>query len=151
VTQRGVLILGRFGSGGLELLQSIALKLRELSYLPIIFDFDRPEGRDYTETVKTLVGLSRFVIVDLSGPSVPQELYAVVPHFDVPFIPIIKKGKPVYSMFVDLLKYPWVLQPPLEFASRDELIELIPSKIIVSAEERYKERQILLDRIFRRG
>ena len=35
--------------------------------------------------MKTLVGLSRFVIVDLSGPSVPQELYATVPHFKVPF------------------------------------------------------------------
>ena len=111
---------------------------QELSYLPIIFDFDRPEGRDYTERVKTLVGLSRFVIVELSGPSVPQKLSAVVPHFDVPIIPIIEKGKPVYSMFVDLLKYPWVLQPPLEFTNRDELIELIPSKIIVSAKKSTK-------------
>jgi len=79
ITERGVLILGRFGGGGLELLQSLATKLRESKYQPFIF-FDRPADRNYTETVKTLVGLSRFVIVDLSGPSVPQELYATVPH-----------------------------------------------------------------------
>ena len=79
-----------------------------------------------------------------------KNLYVVVPHFDVPIIPIIEKGKLVYSMFIDLLKYPWVLQPPLEFTNRDELIELISSKIIVSAEEKYKERQILLDRISHR-
>jgi len=68
----------------------------------MIFDFDRPENRDYTETVKTLIGLSSFVIVDLSGPSVPQELYATVPHFDIPFIPIIQRGRNACSMFHDL-------------------------------------------------
>ena len=40
VTQRGVLILGRFSGGGLEVLQAVAQKLREERYLPIIFDFD---------------------------------------------------------------------------------------------------------------
>ena len=79
VTERGVLLLGRFGGGGLEVLQAVAARLREAKYLPIIFDFDRPQDRNYTETVKTLVGLSRFIIADLSGPSVPQELYATVP------------------------------------------------------------------------
>src|SRR2546421_249509 len=50
VTERGVLILGRFGGGGLEMLQAIAAKLREENYLPIIFDFERPQDHDYTET-----------------------------------------------------------------------------------------------------
>jgi hypothetical protein len=44
----GVLILGRFGGGGLEVLESIAGKLRETDYLPLIFNFERPAGRDYT-------------------------------------------------------------------------------------------------------
>src|SRR5262249_55424365 len=92
VTQRGVLILGRFGGGGLDLLQAIAAHLRTKDYLPMIFDFEGPSDRNYTETVKTLVGLSRFVIVDLSGPSVPQELYATVPHFKIPFAPIFQAG-----------------------------------------------------------
>src|SRR5262249_22084235 len=83
VAERGVLLLGRFGGGGLEVLRAVAAELRKAKYLPIIFDFDRPRDRNYTETVKTLVGLSRFVIVDMSGPSVPQELYATVPHFKI--------------------------------------------------------------------
>ena len=111
VTQRGVLILGRFGEGGLELLNAIADKLREMTYLPIIFDFDRPDDRDYTETVKTLVGLARFVIVELSGPSVPQELEATVKDFKIPFVPILRKGSKPHGMFPDLLEYPWVLSP----------------------------------------
>ena len=130
------------------MLQAVAQKLREENYLPIIFDFDRPDDRDYTETVKTLVGLSRFVIVDLSGPSVAQELYATVPHFDIPFVPIVDAAKKPYSMVIDLFKYPWFLPPIIEFESKEALVDVIPSKIISPAEERHKERQALLDGIF---
>lgn len=101
VTEKGVLILGRFGDGGLEVLQAIAEKLRELGYLPMLFDFERPDSRNYTETVKTMAGLSRFIIADLSGPSVPKELDATIPHFKVPFVPIIEKGRKIYTMFAD--------------------------------------------------
>src|SRR5262245_25105444 len=149
VTERGVLILGRFGGGGLEVLQSVAIKLREERYLPIIFDFDRPTDRNYTETVKTLVGLSRFVIVDLSGPSVPQELYATVPHFKIPFVPLLEDARRLYAMSVDIFEYPWVVRPPVSFHSIDDLKEKIPGSIIAPAEKKFKERQALLDQVFR--
>jgi len=148
VMEKGVLILGRFGGGGLEVLRSIAAKLKEMNYIPIIFDFKRPKGRNYTEIVKTLAGLSRFVIVDLSGPSVPQELYATVPHYRIPFVPIIEKGRREYSMFVDLLERDNVLKPIVEFASTDELIKMLPEKIIDPAEEKHRERQALLEQLF---
>jgi hypothetical protein len=148
VTARGVLILGRFGGGGLGVLQSIATKLREEKYLPIIFDFDRPTDRNYTETVKSLVSLSRFVIVDLSGPSVPQELYVTVPHFKIPFVPILEDGRQRYAMSIDILKYPWVVRPPVYFKSIEDLIEKIPENIITPAEEKLKKRQALLDQLF---
>ncbi len=44
ITARGVLILGRFGGGGLEVLQSGGATLRGEGYLPILFDFERPAG-----------------------------------------------------------------------------------------------------------
>ncbi len=150
VTERGVLLLGRFGGGGLEVLQAVAARLREENYLPIIFDFERPHDRDYTETVKTLAGLSRFIIADLSGPSVPQELYATVPHFKIPFVPILETGRKQFAMAVDLLEYPWVIRPPVTFASTEELLSLVPSKIIAPAEEKHQARQQLLDELFRR-
>ncbi len=149
VTKKGVLILGRFGGGGLQVLQAIADKLRAWSYLPIIFDFERPQDHDYTETVKTLIGLVRFVVVDLSGPSVPQELYATVPHFDVPFVPIIEKGRKSYAMFIDLLKYDWVLRPPLEFTTVEELLARMPAEVIAPAEEKHQARQKLMDEVFK--
>jgi uncharacterized protein YjbI with pentapeptide repeats len=148
VTERGVLLLGRFGGGGLEVLQAVAEKLRAEKYLPIIFDFERPQDRNYTETVKTLAGLSRFIIADLSGPSVPQELYATVPHFKLPFVPILEAGRKQFAMAIDLLEYPWVIRPPVVFASTDELVSLVPSKIIAPAEEKHQARQQLLDELF---
>jgi hypothetical protein len=151
ITERGVLLLGRFGGGGLEVLQAVAAKLREDQYLPIIFDFERPQDRNYTETVKTLAGLSRFIIADLSGPSVPQELYATVPHFKIPFVPILEAGRKPFAMALDLLEYPWVVRPPVVFTSTDELLTLVPTKIIAPAEEKHQARQQLLEELFRRA
>ena len=148
ITNKGVLILGRFGGGGLEVLQSIAEKLREMKYLPIIFDFERPDQTDYTETIKILAGLSRFVIVDLSGPSVPQELGATVPHFAIPFVPIIEKGRRPYSMFTDLLMYDWILKPMVKFTSKEHLLKILFSAIISPAEDKLRKRQKLLNQLF---
>src|SRR5262249_33331571 len=114
VTRRGVLILGRFQEGGLTLLQAVAAWLRRPEnggYLPLLFDFPRPESKTYTDTIKTLVGLARFVIVDLSGPSVPQEITATVDLYEIPFAPIIEKERKEWSMFRDFLVKDRVLEP----------------------------------------
>ncbi len=151
VTERGVLLLGRFSGGGLEVLQAIATKLREESYLPIIFDFERPQDRNYTETIKTLTGLARFVIADLSGPSVPLELYATIPHFKIPFVPIIEANRKPFAMSLDLLEYPWVVRPPVTFATIEELLEQLPAKVIAPAEEKHQARQKLLEELFNKA
>lgn len=148
LTSKVVLILGRFGGGGLELLRALGEGLREGGYLPMIFEFTRPQDRTYTETVRTLAGLARFVVVDLSGPSVPQELYATVPHLKIPFVPILEKGKRPYSMFADLLEYEWVLKPVVEFESTADLLLMLPDKIISPAEKRVETRQAKLKEIF---
>jgi hypothetical protein len=116
--------------------------------LPIIFDFARPQDRNYTETLKTLAGLARFIIADLSGPPSPQEPYATVPHFKIPFVPIIETGRKQFAMALDILEYPWVVRPPVIFASLDELVSLVPSQIITPAAEKHRARQRLLDELF---
>ncbi len=148
VTKRGVLILGRFSGGGLENLKTIASKLRKFKYLPIIFDFNRPKSRNFTEVIITLTGLSRFVIVDLSGPSVPQELYATVPHFKIPFVPIIEKKTKPFSTFQDFLEIPWVLKPIIRYKNINHLLDILPRRIIEPAERKLKQRLKLLDKIF---
>jgi len=142
LTEKIVLILGRFGGGGLELLQSLGEGLRkEGGYLPMIFEFTRPQDRTYTETVLTLAGLAQFVVVDLSGPSVPQELYATVPHLEIPFVPVLEKGSRPYSMFADLLRKEWVLKPIVEFESKEDLLLKLPDEIIGPAKKRVETRR----------
>jgi hypothetical protein len=148
VTERGVLLLGRFGGGGIEMLRALADQLRERGYLPMIFDFPRDPNRNYTETIKTLVGLSRFVVVDLSGPSVPQELYSTVPHFKIPFVPILERGRHHWSMFKDILEYDWVLKPIVQFENQEALQRMLDDTIVKPAEACVARRQRLLQEIF---
>jgi hypothetical protein len=94
VGKKGVLLLGRFTEGRLAVLERLRDELRKRGYLPIVFNFDKPETKTFTETIRVLAGLSRFVIADVTDPqSVPAELQAVVPTVMVPFLPIIEKGK----------------------------------------------------------
>ena len=97
---KGILLLGQFREGGLERLYKLHDWLKEKNYMPMIFDFDRPVSMDYTETVITMAGLSKIIIADLSGGSVPQELHATLTNFQKPIIAYSRTG--AYSMFKDL-------------------------------------------------
>jgi hypothetical protein len=55
----------------------------------------------------------------------------------------------LFSGGVDTSEYPWVVKPPVSFNSVEDLIEKIPGRIITPAEEKLKERQALLDQLFR--
>ena len=44
-------------------------------------------------------------------------------------------------MVADLFEYPWFLAPVIQFGTMEELIDLMPSKIISPAEERHKENK----------
>jgi hypothetical protein len=68
LTSKSVLILGRFTDSNRKIvLDTLRDKLREYNLLPIVFDFDRPIDKDYTETVQILAGLSLFTIVDITS------------------------------------------------------------------------------------
>jgi uncharacterized protein YjbI with pentapeptide repeats len=112
ITSKAVLILGRFTPGERkDILIAMKEKLRQMNFLPIVFDFEKPTNRDFTETLMTLTGMSLFVIADITNPkSSPLELQATVPNYMVPFVPILHEGETPFSMFADLQnKYGWVL------------------------------------------
>jgi hypothetical protein len=153
VTRRGVLILGRFEDGGLALLQAVAAWLRKPEnggYLPLLFDFPRPDSKTYTETIRTMVGLARFVIVELSGPSVPQEITASVDLYQIPFVPILEENRKEWSMFQEFLVKERVLEI-VRFTDQDHLLELLAKEVIAPAERLVEERQKRLDKIFGRS
>ena len=94
IGKRGVLPLGRFTEGRIAVLERLRDKLREVGYVPMVFNFDKPETKDFTETVRLLANLSHFVIVDITNPrSTPLELQAAVPDYMVPFAPSFRRGK----------------------------------------------------------
>jgi uncharacterized protein YjbI with pentapeptide repeats len=81
ITTKVVLILGRFTPERKEVLDFLRERLRERNWVPIIFDFEKPSTRNFTETVQTLAHLARFIIADITDPrSVPQELQAIKPN-----------------------------------------------------------------------
>ena len=141
IGKKGVLLLGRFTEGRMVVLERLRDKLRHLGFVPMVFNFDKPETKDFTETVRVVCGLSHFVIVDLTTPrSAPLELQATVPQCMVPFAPIIQQGEQPFSMFVDLQnKYDWVLKPVVGYPSVDRLIEVLEDKVVRPAEAKFNE------------
>ena len=140
ITSTAVLILGRFTPERKIVLDAIREKLRELNYTPIMFDFDRSEDRDFTETIMTLAGMCRFIIADITNPkSSPLELQAAVPNYMIPFVTIIQEGEKPFEMFKDLHgKFDWVLDP-LEYDTTSNLVEALEKAVIEPALEKHRE------------
>ena len=141
VRKKGVLLLGRFTEGRIVVLERLRDELRKRGYLPIVFNFDKPETKDFTETVRLLAGLSKFVIADITNPkSAPLELQATVPDIMVPFHPIIEEGEKPFAMLQDLwIKHrEWVFEP-IHYSSVDALIASLDEKIVKPAEKRFVE------------
>ncbi len=135
VTSKVVLILGRFTPERKEVLNAIRSALSGQDYVPVIFDFEKPVGRSFTETVTLLAHLSRFIIVDITDPrSAPQELQAIIPTLRVPIKPIILAGQLPYGMFSDFKAYPWVLEVQ-EYDDPPGLIAMLRQRVIEPAEE----------------
>jgi hypothetical protein len=133
-----VLILGRFSEDRKPILDAILDELRNHDYLPIMFDFDPTTNQTIIETVKTLAGLSRFVIADITDARrVPHELLIIDTHCRTVAVRLIKKrGEPEYGM-LDFRNSPWFVKGRYENA--EELIASIKENVIGPAKEKVKE------------
>ncbi len=140
ITTKTVLILGRFIPQRKVILDAIRDALRQHNFVPLIFDFERPKNRDFTETIMILAGMCRFVIADITNPkSSPLELQSTLPNYMVPFVPILQKGESPFAMFQDLqLKYDWVLDI-LTYDSTEDLIAVLDKAIIRPAMQKSEE------------
>ena len=137
IGKKAVLILGRFTMERKAILDSIREELRKQNYVPILFDFEQPAGRDITETISTLAHMSRFVIADITDArSIPQELQAIVPHLpSVAVQPILQMAGSEYGMFEHFKRYPWVL-PLQRYEDSDDLSAFLRREVIVRVVER---------------
>jgi uncharacterized protein YjbI with pentapeptide repeats len=140
ITSKVVLILGRFTGERKAVLEAIREELRKRDYLPILFDFEKPESKDLTGTVMTLASMARFIIADLTNPScLPYELAILVPSTVVPVQTIILEGQREFAMFRDLqFRYHWVLAPH-SYESEAILLAQLDEKVIAPAETKAKQ------------
>jgi hypothetical protein len=145
LTSKSVLIVGHFSIPERKsILDALRNKLREYDLLPIVFDFDRPMDKDFTETINILARLSLFVIADITNPkSSPLELQATVPDYQIPFVPIIQEGEQPFAWMVDLQKkYDWVMDT-LYYDSVETLINALKPAIIDPAIEKHHELRLI--------
>jgi Uncharacterized low-complexity proteins len=145
LTSKSVLILGRFSTPERKsILDALRNKLREYDLIPIVFDFDRPTDKDFTETINILAGLSLFVIADITNPkSSPLELQATIPDYQIPFVPIVQEGEQPFARMVDLQKkYNWVMDT-LYYDSIESLINALKPAIIDPAIEKHNELRLI--------
>jgi len=131
ITSKVILILGRFTKERKSILDAMKNELRDLGFVPVLFDFEKPSSRDLTETISVLAHMSQFVIADITdAKSIPQELQKIVPNLpSLPIRPIILKGQFEYGMFKDLAGY-YSFLPPFRYESLDHLIKNINSEVI---------------------
>lgn len=114
LTSKTVLLLGHFATPDRKaILETIKDGLRKYDLLPVVFEFERPSEKDFTDTIRTLASLSYFVIADMTNPkAAPLELPPTLPDYQVPFVPILQVGERPFSMMTGLhKKYNWVLEP----------------------------------------
>src|ERR1035438_2456520 len=140
ITSKVVLILGRFTPERKAVLDAIRVELRKRDYVPVLFDFEKPESKDLTGTGTTLANMARFVIADLTDPSsVPLELATIVPVTIVPVQTILLNGQREFAMFEDLKRrYHWVLEP-YRYESENSLLQHLEDEVIGPAEAKAKD------------
>ena len=141
ITSKVVLILGRFTPERKAVLDALREELRKQDYLPVLFDFEKPKDRDFTETVSTLAHLARFIIADLTEPnSIPHEVATIIPQCKVPLQPLLIQSAAIreYSMFRDLTLYPWVL-PIFRYQDTMSLLASLKEHVIFPAEQKAQE------------
>lgn len=141
LSQKAVLILGRFNKTERKnILDLIREELRLYNFIPILFDFDQPSSKDFSETIMTLAGMCCFIIADVTNPSSsPLELQATVPNYMIPFVPLLQKGEKPFSMFTGLkTKYDWVLDM-LVYDSGENLIKGFKEAVLIPAVKKHQE------------
>lgn len=122
------------------MLNALREEMRNIDLTPVVFDFEPPVSRDLTNTIRTLAGMSKYVIADITSPRrILQEIEAII-SFKVPIKFILKplKSEKEYDVS-DWLDYPWVCDEVFRYRTKRELVTSVADNIIVDLENTAKK------------
>ena len=142
-----LLELGDRTTKGTSVLNAIGEVLTQMEYVPVSSDLtylpaDLSLPLEAVEHLRTLAGLSRFIIIDVTN-LIPPEFDALIlslPH--VPIQPILNTSKNGYFQPDTVFKdYPWVL-PIYHYTDQANLLPSLKEQIIGPAERKAQELAI---------
>lgn len=135
ITKKVVLILGRFTPERKKLLERLKSELRVRSYVPVLFDAEKPLTRDFVETVSTLAHLCRFVVADFTDAKIVlEEVPHIVRNVAVPIVPTIMSGHDEPVTLYNLRRNHRSLLSTVLYRDEDHLVDLLDTNIVLVAE-----------------
>jgi hypothetical protein len=134
-----VLIVGRFRRDRRKLLEAIRTELRQRDYLPMFLDLESPAEANLKEMLDVLIGLSRFIIADLSGArDYPAEMELMAPAaLEAPVQLLVSHENSGNGPLNAFSARPPFLEP-FTYANHDELLSSLSAKVIDPPEKKLK-------------
>ena len=147
ISSKVVLILGRFTKERKSVLDALREELGRQKddngnqkYIPVIFDFAKPDIQNYIEPVTTLAQMARFVIADFTdSKQVNREVPAIVNTSSVPILPLWQIGYSKEWTPGDFGNVRSVLEM-YEYKDKDSLLATLSENILAPLEDAYTER-----------
>lgn len=137
ITSKVVLILGRFTPDRFFILDALRNELRKHNYMPVIFDFEKPNDRNFIETVSILAHMSRFIIADFTDAKIVlQEAEHIIRDISIPFMSIMLEGsgrEPI--TLYDLRKGKTFVPEIVYYQDISDLVNKLPKQIVEQAEK----------------
>jgi hypothetical protein len=143
ITSKVVLILGRFTAERKPTLDAIREELRKFDYVPVLFDFEKPESQNYIEPV-LIAHMAKFIIADFTAPKIVlEEVPMIVATFlkgiVVPVVPLLQEGASVPTTLFNLSQnYKSVLET-YWYKDVSDLTASLREKVIEPANERAEQ------------
>ncbi|MBU1058161.1 MAG: pentapeptide repeat-containing protein [Proteobacteria bacterium] len=141
ITSKVVLILGNFNDQRKPVLDAMREELRKNDYVPVLFDFSRPNTLSYEETITLLARMARFIIADVTDArEVRAELTSIAQQLpSVPIQPLLKSGEEEWATFKSNFRNRSSVLPLYRYRDLKELITKVPDKVVRPAEKKAKE------------
>ena len=142
IGKKGVLLLGRFTKGRIQVLERLREKLRSLGFVPMVFNFDKPEAEGFHRDGPFAGWAVTFVIVGTSP--IPgrrrlscRRLCRIT--WSRSSLYWSRGRTPLPCSWTFATEYDWVLKPVIGYPSIDRLIEVLEQKVVGPAEVKFNQ------------